>query len=47
MGVVGWLEQLGIKLISTKVEVEVEVGVEFGKHSYNIFCSAPILFCTN
>ena len=29
----GWLEQLGIKLISTQVvvEVEVEVGVELGK----------------
>ena len=24
----GWLEQLGIKLISTQVVVEVEVGVE-------------------
>ena len=26
----GWLEQLGIKLISTQVVVEVEVGVELG-----------------
>ena len=30
MGVGGWLEQLGIKLISTQVVVEVEVGVELG-----------------
>ena len=28
----GWLEQLGIKLISTQVVVEVEVGVELGKN---------------
>ena len=27
----GWLEQLGIKLISTQVVVDVEVGVELGK----------------
>ena len=27
----GWLEQLGIKLISTQVVVEVKVGVELGK----------------
>ena len=32
MGVGGWLEQLGIKLISTQVVVEVEVGVELGKN---------------
>ena len=30
MGMAGWLEQLGIKLISTQVVVEVEVGVELG-----------------
>ena len=30
MGGWGWLEQLGIKLISTQVVVEVEVGVELG-----------------
>ena len=28
--VAGWLEQFGIKLISTQVVVEVEVGVELG-----------------
>ena len=28
VGVDAWLEQLGIKLISTQVVVEVEVGVE-------------------
>ena len=27
----GWLEQSGIKLISTQVVVEVEVGDELGK----------------
>ena len=30
VGVGGWLEQLGIKLISTQVVVEVEVRVELG-----------------
>ena len=39
MGVGGWLEQLGIKLISTQVEVVVEVGVELGKIS--VFTSGP------
>ena len=29
-GVVGWLETWGLKLISTQVVVEVEVGVELG-----------------
>ena len=29
----GWLEQLGIKLISTQVVFEVEVGVELGNSS--------------
>ena len=27
----GWLEKWGLKLISTQVVVEVEVGVELGK----------------
>ena len=27
----GWLEIWGLKLISTQVEVEVEVGIELGK----------------
>ena len=30
-GWVGWLEKWGLKLISTQVVVEVEVGVELGK----------------
>ena len=30
VGVGGWLEQLGIQLISTQVVVEVEVGVDLG-----------------
>ena len=30
MRVGGWLEQLGMNLISTQVVVEVEVGVELG-----------------
>ena len=34
VGVCGWLEQLGIKLISTQVVVDVEVGVELGNKSY-------------
>ena len=29
-GVGGWLEKWGLKLISTQVVVEVEVGVELG-----------------
>ena len=33
-----WLEQLGIKLISTQVVVEVEVGVELG----NFLASPPL-----
>ena len=33
VGVGGWLEHLGMKLISTQVVVEVEVGVELGKIS--------------
>ena len=33
VGVAGWLEQLGIKLISTQVVVEIEVGVELGNTS--------------
>ena len=33
----GWLEQLGIKLISTQVVVEVEVGVELGNKIYTDF----------
>ena len=32
VGVGGWQEQLGIKLISTQVVVEVEVGVKLGKN---------------
>ena len=32
VGVGGWLEQLGIKLISTQVIVEVEVEVELGSN---------------
>ena len=35
VGVGGWLEQLEIKLISTQVVVEVEVGVELGNIHYN------------
>ena len=31
----GWLEIWGVKLISTQVVVEVEVGVELGK-SFNM-----------
>ena len=37
MGVGGWLEQLGIKLISTQVVDEVEVGVELGNLEFGIF----------
>jgi len=33
-GWVGWLEKWGLKLISTQVVVEVEVGVELG----NMYC---------
>ena len=33
VGVGGWLEQFGIKLISTQVVVKVEVGVELGNNS--------------
>ena len=37
VGVGGWLEQLEIKLISTQVVVEVEVGVELAiKFLYNL-----------
>ena len=36
-GWVGWLEKWGLKLISTQVVVEVEVGVELGK---NVFLEA-------
>ena len=37
LGVGGWLEQLEIKLISTQVVVEVEVGVELAiKFLYNL-----------
>ena len=32
MGRVGWLENSDIKLISTQVVVEIEVGVELGKN---------------
>ena len=31
----GWLEQWGIKLISTQVVVQVEVGVELGKKQFH------------
>ena len=33
----GWLEKWGLKLISTQVEVEVEVGVELGNMPYRVF----------
>ena len=33
-GWVGWLEKWGLKLISTQVVVEVEVGVELGNKSF-------------
>ena len=42
-GVVGWvgrLEKWGLKLISTQVVVEVEVGVELGNiHEYSVYLS--------
>ena len=31
----GWLKKWGLKLISTQVVVEVEVGVELGKNALN------------
>ena len=37
----GWLEQFGIKLISTQVVVEVEVGVELGNRVLH-FTSKPV-----
>ena len=37
----GWLEQLGIKLISTQVVVEVEVGVELGNIHHDNLIIAP------
>ena len=35
--VAGWLEQLGIKVISTQVVVEVEVGVELGNNLSSVY----------
>ena len=40
--VAGWLEKRGLKLISTQVVVEVEVGVELG----NILQNLTLASCT-
>ena len=34
VGWVGWLEKWGLKLISTQVVVEVDVGVELGNKAF-------------
>ena len=42
-GWVGWLEKWGLKLISTQVVVEVEVGVELGKNKGTLFFATSFL----
>ena len=37
----GWLEKWGLKLISSQVVVEVEVGVEFGNKRRKMVFSRP------
>ena len=40
----GWLEKWGLKLISTQVVVEVEVGVELGNIEYVLSIDVIFIF---